>query len=95
MEHGLIDANLGSHLFKKRIAVEGRGKSGGIRTLVAFKVKDKAFFIYGFAKNQRENIDDKELQALKLWASQLLAHDDTALLKAIQCNELQEVNDET
>jgi hypothetical protein len=94
MEQGLIDANLGSHLFKKRIPVEGRGKSGGIRTLLAFKVKDKAFFIYGFAKNQRDNITDKELQALKLWASQLLAYDDNALTKAIQNNELYEVYDE-
>ncbi|WP_408610395.1 type II toxin-antitoxin system RelE/ParE family toxin [Beggiatoa alba] len=28
---------------------------------MAYKIKDKAFFIYGFAKNERANISDKEL----------------------------------
>ena len=35
MECGLIDADLGGHLMKKRVAVGGRGKSGGVRTLLA------------------------------------------------------------
>ena len=50
IERGLIDANLGGRVFKKRVAIQGRGKSGGLRTLLAFKHEDKAFFIYGFAK---------------------------------------------
>ena len=51
MEHGLIDAKLGGQVVKKRVALPGRGKRGGSRTLVAFKQGGKAFFIYGFAKN--------------------------------------------
>lgn len=91
MEQGLIDANLGGHVVKKRIGVGGRGKSGGVRTILAFKVKDKAFFLYGFAKNQRDNIDDQQLQALKKMAAHLLAYDRKALEKAIQTQELIEV----
>ena len=91
MEQGLIDANLGGHVVKKRIGVGGRGKSGGVRTILAFKVKDKAFFLYGFAKNQRDNIDDKELQALKKMAAHLLAYDRKALEKALKTQELIEV----
>lgn len=91
MEQGLIDANLGGHVVKKRIGVGGRGKSGGVRTILAFQVKDKAFFLYGFAKNQRDNIDDKELQALKKMAAHLLAYDRKALEKAIETQELIEV----
>jgi hypothetical protein len=91
MEQGLIDANLGGHVVKKRIGVGGRGKSGGVRTIVAFKVKDKAFFLYGYAKNQRDNIDDKELQALKRMAGHLLAYDRKALEKALKTQELIEV----
>lgn len=49
--HGLIDAHLGAHLYKKRIAVGGRGKSGGLRTIVAYQVESKAFYLYGFVKN--------------------------------------------
>jgi len=59
MERGLVDADLGGHVYKKRVAIQGRGKSGGVRTLIAYQVKDKAFFIYGFAKNKRANISDK------------------------------------
>ncbi len=51
MNDGLWDANLGGQVYKKRVALAGRGKSGGARTLVAFKSHDKAFFMYGFAKN--------------------------------------------
>jgi hypothetical protein len=35
MERGLIDANLGGGIIKKRVALPGRGKRGSARTLVA------------------------------------------------------------
>ena len=62
MEQGLYEANLGSGLYKKRIAMpgSGKGKSSGYRTLVACKLHDKAFFLYGFAKSERDNITDSE-----------------------------------
>lgn len=94
MERGLIDADLGGHVVKKRIGLGGRGKSGGVRTILAFQVKGKAFFLYGFAKNQRDNIDDKALQALKKLAAHLLAYDRKALDKAIKAQQLMEVTDE-
>lgn len=72
MENGLIDADLGGHVVKKRIALPGRGKRGGARSLLAFRLGDCAFFVYGFAKNERDNIDDRELKTLKLLASALL-----------------------
>jgi len=59
MNDGLWDASLGGQVYKKRVALAGRGKSSGARTLVAFKSKNRAFFIYGFAKNQRSNITTK------------------------------------
>lgn len=94
MEQGLIDVHLGGYVVKKRVAVGGRGKSGGLRTILGFKLKDKAFFLYGFAKNQQGNIDDKELQALKLMASELMKYDRKALDQAIRAQELIEVNNE-
>ncbi|MES2299260.1 MAG: type II toxin-antitoxin system RelE/ParE family toxin [Pseudomonadota bacterium] len=94
MEEGLIDARLGGHIVKKRIALSGRGKSGGARTILAFRFKDKAFFLYGFAKNQADNISDKELRALKATAAHLLAYDRHALDKAIAASELIEVKNE-
>jgi hypothetical protein len=35
MNEGLIDADLGGDVVKKRVALPGRGKSGGARTIVA------------------------------------------------------------
>jgi len=74
MAEGLFDADLGGHVMKKRIALHGQGKSGGARTLVAFKVEDKAFFMFGFAKNQQDNISHRELTTLKLMARNLLGY---------------------
>ena len=79
IEQGLVDADLGGYVFKKRVAISGRGKSGGARTLLAYKVGGKAFFIYGFAKNTRANIKDDELKGLKAYASVLFGYNDIAL----------------
>ena len=94
MVNGLIEANLGGHVVKKRIALPGHGKRGSLRTLVAFQLDEKAFFIYGFAKNERANISQKELKALKLLAAELLSYSPAALLKAMQAGELIEVHDD-
>jgi hypothetical protein len=88
---GLIDADLGGHVVKKRIGTHGRGKSGSVRTLLAIQLDEKAFFIYGFSKNERANVSQRELKALKLLASELLGYTDAALEKAMQAGELIEV----
>ena len=91
MERGLIDAELGGPVVKKRVAFPGRGKRGSARTVVAFKQGDKAFFIYGFAKNERGNVSERELQALKLLARELLGYTATSLNKALKAGELIEI----
>ena len=73
------------------MASPGRGKRGGARTLVAFRQGEKAFFVYGFAKNERTNISDKELKALKLLAKELLNYPAETLAKAIKAGELIEI----
>ncbi len=92
MEKGLVDADLGGHVFKKREATGGKVKSGGVRTLLAYKVGDKAFFVYGFAKNARANIKADELDGLKKLAKALLGYTDRQLEKAIGDGALIEVN---
>ncbi len=93
MQRGLIDADLGGHVVKKRVAVGGRGKSGGVRTLLAYRLGDKAFFVFGFAKNVRANISVDELKALKRLAKELLSYSDKALTEAIKNGALIEVED--
>lgn len=91
MNQGLIDATLGGNVCKKRVPVKGQGKSGGLRTLIAFKLDDKAFFMYGFAKNVKANIKKDELKALKKLARELFGYTDLDLKKAIKAKQLLEV----
>jgi hypothetical protein len=91
MSRGLIDASLGGQVFNKRVGINGRGKRGGLRTLLAFRMGERAFFVFGFAKNERANVSDKGLIALKLLGSQLLGYDSRTLTQALRAGELIEV----
>ncbi|MDD8060276.1 type II toxin-antitoxin system RelE/ParE family toxin [Shewanella metallivivens] len=91
IENGLIDAKLGGNVIKKRIARTDQGKSGGFRTIIAFKVDDKSFFMFGFSKNEKANISAKEKTALKIMAKELLAYDNKQLAKALKHKALFEV----
>ena len=84
IEKGVVDADLGSQLYKKRIARQGQGKSGGFRTLIAFRKKDKAFFLYGFDKGERSNIDQKEKEALKKLSQELMRYSEKELNTAVK-----------
>lgn len=92
MAAGLYEADLGSGLIKKRIARSGQGKRGGFRTLVATNKGDRWFFLFGFPKNERSNIDKDEEEALKKLASYLLSLTPQALEKVKRDEELMEVN---
>jgi len=91
MRRGLVDADLGGCVFKKRVALPGRGKSGSVRTLLAFKHSHHVFFVYGFAKSARANISDAELKALRRLADELLSYADTRIDTALGAKELIEV----
>ena len=90
-ERGLIAADLGGGIIKQRIARPGQGKSGGFRTLIVFRAAARAFFVHGFAKNEKDNIGQDELVALKKLAAALLAYDDRAIARVIASGTLTEV----
>ena len=96
-EQGKIDADLGGNLIKQRVARRGEGRSGGYRTLIAFRTPSRSVFLYGFAKNEKENISDEELDDLKKLTRLLLSYDDGELERAMAAKELIEVpyGDET
>jgi hypothetical protein len=91
-EQGLIDADLGGGLIKQRVARPGRGRSGGYRMIVGYRVKDRAVFLLGFAKNERENIEDNELLTLRSQAERWLVADADRLQKELELGNLQEIN---
>jgi hypothetical protein len=91
-ERGLIDADLGGGVIKQRIARRGAGKSGGFRTIIVFRARDRAVFVYGFEKNERGNIRDDELTEFKRLAALLLLYGDRQIRLAIEDGALIEVS---
>lgn len=90
-ERGLIDAELGGGVIKQRIARKGQGQSKGYRTIIAYKLQKRAVFLYGFAKNERENVSDDELASLKEIAIVWIKMNDHELIKSVDKGLLQEV----
>lgn len=94
IKEGLVDADLGGGLFKKRIALPGRGKRGSTRTILATNRSEKWFFLFGFEKNERGNISGNDLEGLKLIAVDLLKLTKTQLSESVRDGALVEVKDE-
>ena len=90
-EAGQIDADLGGEVIKQRIARPGEGKSKGYRTSILFRRGAKAFFMYGFSKSQRANIDDAEEEQFKEAAKHVLALTEKQLAKLLKRGDFIEV----
>ena len=89
---GLIDADRGGGVIKQRIARRGDGRSGGFSTIVLFRRGELAFFVYGFAKSDRENLRRNELETFRLLADEYLALDKEGLADALAAGAIVEVN---
>lgn len=87
---GLIDADLGGHIIKQRVARPGEGKRGGFRLLIGFG-SQRSVFLFGFAKNERENIEAAELKTLREIAATFLKADEEKIAQALKDGTLIEV----
>jgi hypothetical protein len=93
-ERGLIDADLGGGLIKQRVARQGQGRSGGYRVIVAYRIKGRAVFLFGFAKNEKENISQDELEFFRELAENWLAAGPGLIRVEVEAGNLQEVEDD-
>ena len=93
---GKIDADYGSGVVKQRIARPHEGTSGGYRSIILFRKDEKAFFVYGYLKKDRENINEAEEKAFKKLAAETFRHTDQKIKKLIENGAYKEVksNDE-
>ncbi len=94
VERGLVDADLGGGVLKQRIARKGAGRSGGFRSLIVYRFGELSIFVFGFAKNEMDNIDADQLARLKELAALLLSYDEAALVSAAEAGELWEIGND-
>ena len=87
-EKGLYEANLGNHLYKKRVALAGRGKSGGARTILFFQQGKKLIFCFGFEKNSQSNVTDQERRLLDKLADSYQHSTEYEIIDDIKCGDL-------
>ena len=95
IQAGLVDADLGGGLYKKRIPLPGRGKRGGARTLLATNLAGRWIFLRGFAKNERADITPDETAALRELAKDLLAAAETRLKEFLSAGVLKELENDS
>ena len=91
MEAGLVDADLGGFLYKKRVARPGAGKSGGYRTLLSARIGSRYVFLHGFPKSDKANIAQDERKALQFAGKVFLELTAEDLVKALEIGVLLEV----
>jgi len=94
IQRGLLEADLGGGIVKKRIALPGRGKRGSTRTLLATNRNDRWVFVFGFEKNERVDISENELESLKKVAKDLLGLTAAQIAVALGEGSLVEVEHE-
>jgi hypothetical protein len=90
-ESGLVDADYGGGVIKQRIARPNEGKSGGYRSIIIFHRGDRSFFMYGFAKNDHDNIDENDERDFKDAAVSLLALSDSQLNELVGDGKFTEI----
>lgn len=90
---GLVDADYGGGLVKKRIARDGGGKSGGFRSIIAYRSESRTVFMYCFAKSDKANLSQSEVAAYKTAASLYLGFSASQIDEAVKKHELEEVLD--
>jgi hypothetical protein len=95
-ESGQVDTDLGGGVLKQRIARPGQGKSKGYRRIILLREGHRAFFVYGFAKSERDNIRKDEEDQFKKMARHVLGLSEAQLNILMANGRIEEVegNDE-
>lgn len=92
-ERGLIDADLGDGLIKQRVARQGKGRSGGYRTIIAYQKQSRAVFFLGFSKKEQDDLEEDELLSARETGNYWLSIDAAKIQEALDDGAIQEVAD--
>ncbi|MDF3034258.1 MAG: hypothetical protein K0R76_1212 [Alphaproteobacteria bacterium] len=90
-ENGLVDADLGSGVLKQRIARAGEGKSKGHRAIILLRKGDRAFFVYGFSKKDRDSLRQDEEERFRKMAGSYFSLSESDLSGLLAIGDFMEV----
>jgi len=76
--------SLGAGLYKVRIRRKYHGKSGGYRTLLIFRKEKLALYVYGFSKNEKDNLEQDELKFFKKLSKDILSMNEQEIINQIK-----------
>jgi len=88
---GTVDADLGGGVFKQRLRRKGQGKSGGFRSIILLRRQTISMFAYGFAKNERDNIDGTELLKFRKLAKEVFQYGEKDIDSLLNTGALEEI----
>ena len=91
---GVIDADLGGGIIKQRVARKGEGKSGGSRTFLVIRQRDRAVYVFGFEKKNQANIEPDEWEPLKKLAKEILSYSVADLAANVRAGELVKIEEQ-
>ena len=94
LPEGRIGVVFGTYQSSHKVAealTPGGGRSGGFRVIVLFRKGELAFFVYGFAKSDRENLRPDELPTFRMLADEYLKLDRAELAAAQKVGAIIEV----
>jgi len=92
-ERELIDAQLGLALIKQRIPRQGQGRSGGFRSIIAYRRGEVAIFLHLFAKNTKANLTKAETEVFRDLAVTLTSLGDEALTRVAAAQSWRRIDD--
>lgn len=94
-EQGLIGDSLGGNLYKKTVSIHGRGKRGGLRTILLYKDSpDRVFCLHVFSKNEKSSLTSVELEFLRELAKEFLQLTIKQIDSCLETGYLEEVPNE-
>ncbi|HEY5329099.1 MAG TPA: type II toxin-antitoxin system RelE/ParE family toxin [Acidobacteriaceae bacterium] len=88
---GTVDADLGGGVFKQRLRRKDQGKSGGFRSIILLRRQTISLFAYGFAKNERDNIDRSELIEFRTLAKEVFQYAEKDIDRLLSTGSLEEI----
>ena len=88
---GTVDADLGGGVFKQRLRRKDQGKSGGFRSIILLRRQTISLFAYGFAKNERDNIDRSELIEFRTLAKEVFQYAEKDIDRLLNTGALEEI----